>query len=243
MNLLVSDFDGTYHTGIKDIKLNNIKIQEFIKEGNIFMLSSGRSYNSLKNQVEAYGIPVSYLATADGSHLFNKNGVLIHEELMKKDIKKDIDKILKLNRHKGIQYDTTREYYKIDLGYNVSSINLVIDEDKINKDFRHEWKKLCKKYKDDYNFLVYGYDHTYFYCIKEKGIDKATPVEKLSKILTIPKENIFTIGDGDNDVTMVANYNGYMIGDNEALKKCALGCYNNVYEMVEDIQKQKIKRR
>ena len=243
MNLLVSDYDGTLYTSEKGIKLNVKKIQEFIDNGNLFMLSSGRSYESLMGKVEDYNIPFSYLATEDGSHLFDKNGSLIHEDLLKTDIKSEIDTLINLKRHYDMQYGTTREYYSVDKGLPTSSINFILHEDMINKKFVREWSKLEKKHKKEYEFLVYGYSNIYYYCIKPKGVDKNRPIDKLSEMLSLPKENIFVIGDGDNDTAMIINNNGYMIGESESLKKCSLKCYNEVYELIDDINKQKIKRR
>ena len=244
MNLLVSDFDGTFYTSDRNIKINVRKIREFIEQGNVFMLSSGRSYNSLKSKIDEYKIPYSYMATEDGSHLFDNKGVLLAEDLMDQSIIEEINSIKRLNRHKGMQYGTTREYLDNDPKKdNVSSINFIIDDNMINKSFNNEWYKLKNKYNDKYEFLIYGYNGVYYYCIKDKGIDKSRPVYNLSKILGLDKNNIFTIGDGDNDLPMIVDYNGFMIGDNESLKRCALKCYNNVYELVDDINNQKVKRR
>lgn len=243
MKLLVSDYDGTLFTDERSMKINVKRIEAFVKEGNLFMLSSGRSFESLMGKVEEHNIPISYLATEDGSHLFDKNGTLLHEELMDLDIEDEIHGLKALNRHYGMQYGTTRKYYESYPGLPVSSINFILNEDMINRQFNREWKRLEKAHKDRYEFLVYGYDSIYYYCIKPKGIDKAKPVDKLSEILELNKSSIFTIGDGDNDMPMIVKYNGYMIGDNEPLKKCSLKCYNEVYELIDDIEKQKVIRR
>lgn len=243
MKLLVSDYDGTLFTSENSIKINVDKITEFISEGNLFMLSSGRSYESLMGKVEEYNIPVSFLATEDGSHLFDKNGTLLHEKMLNIDIEKEIHDIKALNRHYGMQYGTTRKYYESYPGLPVSSINFMIQEDMIDKRFNAEWKKLERNHKKEYEFLVYGYSGIYYYCIKAKGIDKANPVDRLSEMLRFDKKDIFTIGDSENDKPMIVNYNGYMIGDYEPLKKCSIACYNEVYELIDDIQKQKVKRR
>ena len=100
----------------------------------------------------------------------------------------------------------------------------------------------------DYEYLVYGYfikNHgmVYYYCIKPKNIDKSIPVSKLAELKKLSKNSIFTIGDGDNDIPMIKEFNGFMIGDNDSLKKHAIGCYNEVYELIDDINKQKVKRR
>ena len=244
MNLLVSDFDGTFYTTERNIKINVKRIKDFIDQGNIFMLSSGRSYTSLKCMIDKYHIPCSYMATEDGSHLFDSKGNLLKEDLMDKSIQDEIEPIIRLKRHRGIQYGTTRDYLENNKdNLDLSSINFIIEDDRINKDFNNEWYKLRDKYKTKYEFLIYGYNGIYFYCIKEKGIDKSRPIYNLSNILDLDKRNIFTIGDGDNDLPMIVDYNGFMIGDNDSLKRCALGCYNNVYELVDDIERQKVKRR
>ena len=54
MKLIVSDFDGTYYTNEKDILINNQYINEFRNNNNLFMLSSGRSFKSLKEMTIKY---------------------------------------------------------------------------------------------------------------------------------------------------------------------------------------------
>ena len=42
---------------------------------------------------------------------------------------------------------------------------------------------------------------------------------------------------------MIRDYNGYIVGNREELESIALNRYNAVYELVNDIEKQKVKRR
>ena len=77
MNLLVSDFDGTYYLDDISILKNNLKIKEFRQKGNIFMLSSGRSFTSLKKMTEKYNIEYDYLSCCDGSILYDNNDNII----------------------------------------------------------------------------------------------------------------------------------------------------------------------
>ena len=247
MKLLVSDYDGTFYTkkkNCKNVKLNIKKIQEFIDKGNLFMLSSGRSYYSLMEYVWAQKIPVNYVATEDGSHLFDKSGNVLYEEFLDTSILEKLEPLLNLKRHSEVQFGTTREYF-----YNkipkqkVSSINLVINEKNINKEFKNEWKKLEKENNDKYGFLRYDYADIHYYCIKPKGIDKSKPIEELSKKLEIPKKDIFTVGDGINDFPMILDYNGYVIGKKEELNKIALHKYKHLHELVDDIENKKVLRR
>ena len=54
--LLVSDYDGTYSNNDDSIYLNNEAIEKFMKDGNTFVLSSGRSYTSLLKETIDYRI-------------------------------------------------------------------------------------------------------------------------------------------------------------------------------------------
>ena len=247
MKLLVSDYDGTFYTDVNDdkhIRINVDKITEFVDNGNVFMLSSGRSYNSLMGRVNAHKIPVSYIATEDGSHLFDKDGNVLFERFLDTRIIGEIDGLLKFSRHRQIQFGTTREYFYDELpDIPVSSINLVLYEDNITRPFEEEWNRLKEANKDNNEFLKYGYNNIYYYCIKPKGIDKSRPVSELSKLIHVPKKDIFTIGDGDNDIPMVKKYNGFMIGDSEDLEKVSLKKYKKLHELIDDIDKQKVLRR
>jgi len=245
MKLLVSDYDDTFNTYISDhnVKLNVRKLNEFIDNGNMFMLSSGRSFNSLMDKVQKYKIPISYLATQDGSQLFDRNGTLLFERELDTEIVDKFDHLASLGKHKEIQYGTTREYYYEEPKLPIANINFIIDEKEITTEFNREWNRLKKENKEKYNLIRYGYQGTYYYCIKPIGIDKAKPVEELAKIVGLSKTNIFTVGDGDNDVPMIENYNGYVIGKKENANRVALKQYDEVYELIDEIEKNKVLRR
>ncbi len=245
MKLLVSDYDGTFHkkhSSVNTIRLNNYKINEWIKSGNLFMLSSGRSYESLMNKINEDQIPYSYLGTEDGSHLFDKDGNLLYEQNMVTTIKNDLGALFDLGLHHELQYGTTRAYLHDDPGTPLSSINLVLDPKVVTPEFTREWNRLKEKYTDN-DFFIYGYGFVVYYCIKAKNIDKSTPIDKLSEIIGLDKKDIYTVGDAENDIPMIKHYNGVMIGNNPKVKKEAIDSYYEVYELVNDISKQKVKRR
>ena len=81
--LLVSDYDLTmriiYDFDNDFILKANIKaIEEFMKNGNIFMLNTGRDYNSIKGEIDKHHIPYNYLACNDGTILLDELDGLVH---------------------------------------------------------------------------------------------------------------------------------------------------------------------
>ena len=81
--LLVSDYDLTLKL-LYDfdndflIRANVEAIKELMAKGNIFMLNTGRDYNSIKEEVVANKIPYNYLACNDGTILLDEHDGLIH---------------------------------------------------------------------------------------------------------------------------------------------------------------------
>lgn len=241
--LLVSDYDGTYRNNDDSIYLNNEEIEKFMKEGNTFVLSSGRSYTSLSKEAMDYGIPYNYLGTNNGNCLFDSNGQLLYSSVIDKDTLKS-DAFVKMcdlsNR--------TRYYYEkvvSDEYYPTRPINIVIFM--INKRYVTEetveiLEELRSKAKD-YEISDYLYQDTLYFLLRKKMVSKATGVEYLGRSLQMPKKDIFTVGDAINDLEMIREYNGYQIGNKAALSEVAIDSYDTVHHLVKDIRGNKIKRR
>ena len=106
----------------------------------------------------------------------------------------------------------------------------------------NEFNRLKKENHKDFEFFTYN-TFKNFLVIRVKGISKSTPVSYLRKKLDIDYDNIYTIGNDLNDFPMIRDYNGYIVGNRVELENIALNRYNAVYELVNDIEKQKVKRR
>ena len=242
MKLLVCDYDGTFYTDEDNVKKNVNKIYDWMKDGNYFMLSSGRSFNSLVEKIKKYGIPIDFISTEDGSYLFDHNVNLLHERKLDKKLIGKLDNIMNLNAHEDLQFGTKYEYYRELPKNDISNVNFVLKNNNISQKFIFEWNKLKENESNNYNFLVYSYDNISYYCIKPKGIDKTTPIKYLEWYIPILKKDIYTVGDSDNDKTMIEEYNGYVIGESP-IRKYAIDRYDNVYELIDNINNKKIKKR
>ena len=77
MKLFVTDYDGTLFVDEISIK-ENIKMLLELKKKNIkIVINTGRSYPSIKNQLDTYSIPYDYLICADGSILYDDIGNIL----------------------------------------------------------------------------------------------------------------------------------------------------------------------
>lgn len=243
MNILVSDYDGTFYTDEHNIIINCEKVEKFIKEGNLFVLSSGRSLKSIMGKVNEYNIPFSYLSCSDGSFLFDENRSMHFAYTMSHEVKNEFKELEELNRHKRLEYTYPDDYYtEYDKFKILGSLAFTIDEDKINKEFLDTFEKL-KKEHTEYQYDVYGYDGVYYYLIRPHGVNKSSPIIYLEEKYEIPRENIYTIGDNTNDKELIRDYNGYRIGNNKDIIDVSLKEYNAVHELIDDIENKKVLKR
>ena len=132
MGLLVSDYDGTFTAREEDIRLNCRALEKYIKNGNYFVLSSGRPLDSLLEQVRRYHIPYTHLGASDGNYLFDHQNNLLQANTMPNNILSELDELMELDIYKGIQYTySRRNSYTFDPNEELGSIAFVIREENI----------------------------------------------------------------------------------------------------------------
>ena len=237
MKLLVSDFDGTYFRDLDSLEKNNKEIKKFREKGNLFMLSSGRSFKSLKEVSKKYKIEYDFLSCCDGSILYdNKDNILIKFDL-DMNILNDFLKLKKYAKIERIQYSYPNDYYKRFHGKTLIGCNLVIRNECVTDLFFKKYKEM-EEYYPKYDFLVYKHDDVTFFCLKNKGINKSSTVKFLEEKYNIPYQDIYTIGDNENDYYMLKYFNGYYVGNpDERIKNVSLKGFQEVADLLKEIEK------
>lgn len=232
MNLLVSDYDQTVSTDDLSIRFNIKKINKFRKDGNLFMLSTGREYLSIKNEVKKWNIKYDYLSCADGTTMYDRDDKLIFISKMDKDDVK-VSEFLKK------QYGQ-----KINI-YDIISDNSNIPEEKVIQIFDINFIQIIRditKFLDE-NLINSTYS-TNLNCIylKHKEASKALTIRYLENEIGIEKRNIFTIGDHNNDYEMIRDYNGFtMLWGTKKAREYAIKRYLLMSGLILDIENNKEK--
>ena len=54
IKLLISDYDQTFYLNDEDIEINKKAVDKFRKDGNIFIIATGRSYMDFHNKAFSY---------------------------------------------------------------------------------------------------------------------------------------------------------------------------------------------
>lgn len=224
MKLLSSDYDGTLNVFEYDIWLNLAYINNFISRGNIFVLNTGRVYDSIKKEIDKYHIPYSYLACNDGNLLLNRNDELVYSTNIHNDINRALSMLKLMFQNIALE----------PVIYNGNVLEYELITSHIDDKFLLELNMICSLYNLCYKtFHIKDKQHIY---ICDKSISKSTAINKISELEKIEKCDIFTIGDDQNDFEMINDFNGYTFpwGKDE-LKSVSHGICDSVACLIKKI--------
>lgn len=208
MKLFVTDYDETLYTSDEEIRENIKKIKKLQENDFLFVIATGRSFPSIKNQTKLFKIPYDYLITSDGSIIYDKDDNIVKMF----DIDKESVTLMK-NFYNNLNFEEIQFSYKEGyqnvydeentlLGINICMSNRIYDE-KLEKNFL----KLKRKYPK-YNFLAYRHTNYSYLCIKPKNVNKSYAINYLKDLYDIKKKEVYVIGDSSNDTQMIHDFKG-----------------------------------
>lgn len=228
--ILISDFDNTLYTTESDL-INNInKIKQFILNGNTFIIATGRSYIDISKYTEKYKIPFKYLICNDGGTIFDNNNKLIY----KKDI--PYNTVIKINNY--IKENNLSSLTYFDTGFDYQNYPSKTTVSIIIRDIDSEKSKIILNTILNNNNDIIGYISDNWITILEKSVTKSNGIKILSEINNYNTNNIYTIGDTINDITMVKEYTGAcMIKSTNDLKKVCQKIFNSIADYIDYIEK------
>lgn len=197
MKCLISDFDGTLYDS--NFGKNIEKIREFCKENNIFVVATGRTYESILEMMKSYNIPFDFLICSDGACIYNNNNDCIYSSYMPCNLKVDVLKFLDIYNIKELKYD--------------NNLSICQDQKLVSRILlKCEDRNLERKISDELNLhfeSINSYLSENWLNISYKKNTKLSAIKYLERYLKGYK--IYTIGNDINDVQMIEYYDGYMI--------------------------------
>ena len=236
MKLFVTDYDDTFYTDDKSILLNIKKLKKLKKHNFIIVIATGRCLPSIKEQIIKYHIPYDYLSCADGSIVYDTNDNIIYKSILNTEIVNYFEEFSKKMDYEHMQYVYPEGYSRslekdnILLGVNIC-IKTELSKQKDIDDFFD-----IKKLYPNYNYLFYKHPVHSFFCIKPLNISKAYSIDILKDKLNISKEDVFIIGDSNNDADMLQKYNGVgMKNSCPEVLEIVHKTYSSVSNYIDDI--------
>lgn len=228
MKLLVSDYDGTLYNvdNLFQVKRNVESINEFMKDGNMFAIATGRSFKSIHKQTVRFQIPYNYLICDNGSSVFDSNNELIYfKPINEETLRKTLEYLRSIKSVRSIQlYDA---YGNITSDFKSVS-NVTISLTSISDYLR---------IKDEINYLVSAC--MFNVMVIKEFTDKSDGISFISQRENIHAKDIYTVGDELNDLNMILMYNGYRVRfSNPKLIKRNIETTSSVKSLIRKIERK-----
>ena len=227
MNLLVSDYDGTFKSNLKNLEINITKVNEFMEKGNKFAIATGREYESIKRETNYYNIKYDYLICNNGSIIFDNNDNVTYSNPLSDE---DLDYI-----RSSLEKET--RFYNIKLynfysetvnPKNILEVLAIFETSMSAKNF----KKYLESVKN--NIHCYRFDK---YIFIGNYSTKATAINEIASIENIKLKKIYTVGNDVNDIEMIEEFNGYkMLNSDKKLLFKKFPIVSEVHKLIDKIK-------
>ena len=230
--VLASDFDGTFFLNYNDMKKNIVGVEKFQKEGNLFVIATGRSYIGLNDYLMMQPVDCDYYIINHGATVLNKDEEVIARFVFNsKTVKKIITDLQASNSespiiaHKDLKSGVdVKEKFISKLEKSFSSLE---EAQKFNDIINQKYKNKA---------VSYLMPATNSIEIVSNKANKAFALSVIKKIEKVTKKDIYTIGDSINDIEMIRKYNGScMLNAEENVKTNCSSMYKSVSDLIEKI--------
>lgn len=230
--ILVSDYDNTFFRNDKEIKENMLKVEEFRRKNNLFIIATGRSYYDFNRALKEYDIKYDYLIINQGATILDNKNNIIENYTIDEKVKDMIAEDLKLNDEETM------------FACSILESRVSIKNEKITKIHKgYETIDIARKMNEfinnKYSSSVNSYLITTSNSIEiiSSMTNKAKAISKIAEIENIDKQNIFTIGDSYNDIEMIKSFNGFCVENaQQEVKDVSIKVCSSVSGLINELQ-------
>ena len=236
MKLFITDYDGTLFIDEDSLNENIKYLKELQKNDFKIVISTGRGYPSIKNQIDTYNIPCDYLSCADGSVIYDRDGNVLKMYEMNHEIIDTFTEFYQTLNYEEIQFSYPTGYSNIlNTNDTLLGINICISTPNYNNDIVNSFLRIKDSFPE-YNYLTYRHPIFSYLCIKPGNISKSATIRYLKDTYNIDDNDIYVIGDSDNDYAMIKDFNGSCMEDSTIeILDIAKNKYKNVSDFIKDI--------
>ena len=195
-------------------------IEEWKNKGNKFVIVTGRSKESIDAQIKLFNLPCDYLITNNGGMVFGENGDVLLSNYLNFDVCVDIlhnvkklDTVISyvvndgIHRHRIVLQPDAVDHRYPNLKPDVTEAELLdmthFAQIVLSMEDTDSALEVASKINDLYYEQVVAYPNNFVVDIVPKGISKATGIDFLIEYANIKEEDVYTIGDGHNDIPLI----------------------------------------
>lgn len=243
MKIFGSDFDNTLLVDDKISVEDKTAIEAFRLKGNYFGIITGRTIGSIITELMIHDLECDFIVAGNGAFLADGKGSSYYSKYINKDVVYQIMEFLDQVQpnsyilHDG--YNIARKVYSEDfkIGQSQKTHNL---EDILENDVGGFFINVgsIEKAAELVNHMTHLFPNVEIHQnlsyvdITAAGVNKANGIQKLSNL--IKSDDIWVIGDAENDMSMISSYNSFVVSwADDKLKKEADFIVDSVNEAIK----------
>lgn len=233
MKIFASDYDGTLRIGQDVSEENKRMIQKWRDAGNLFVIVTGRSMESILSEIERNTLSCDYIIGNNGGVIYDREGNLLQETVMEFERALKVLEYIKTVRcfsyvindgfHRAkVVVDASRPDRKYGMIKATKSVEEVLANRKIAQfvlslDNMELAKQTAQIINERYADTVCAYVNVDCIDVVPNCISKAKGIQFLQEYVKAAKDEIFVIGDSYNDLPMIEDYHGFTLNHAEAI--------------------------
>lgn len=235
--LIASDYDKTFHRNDEQDLKNNLRaVEKWRKDGNVFVISTGRDAASILHEKKVRGVDYDYIISLNGSFIVAMLSQRFGDELI---ISNGFDGCNLTNKKASATDPVAREVFERNAKIYSNDIEASLNNEVLLLGCLNDNLKKAKQLKEEilsrYADQVEVFINLNYINVVPKGISKASGLDLLIEHCQIDEKNVAVIGDDLNDIPMLERHNGYAVNNaKQEVKDISLAVYNSVADLIED---------
>lgn len=255
MKILASDYDGTLRTEEMVAREDIEAIARFRQAGNLFGIVTGRSMESLQNEIDRNGFGYDFIVTNNGGVIYDGEGNLL--ECLYMEFNHALDIISYIKTLDCVSYVINDGYHRYKFSVDKNQVDHkygnmpdtsdaeeeILDRGKIAQLVISLNDTLLAEEIAHYintNFKGYAVAYININCVDivPEGVSKAEGLYYIEDHFTLNHDAIYTIGDSFNDLPMLLEFHGCTVSHARTVIKEQVGVvYDSVGNCIEDLMK------
>jgi HAD superfamily hydrolase (TIGR01484 family) len=252
MRIAASDYDGTMYLAGKLLGDVVGAVTAWRAAGNIFVIVTGREYGMIVSEIERWGIPVDSLICLNGAAIYGVDGSLQQYKYIPDAVLPALLRHPAVVASMHIQLSSSTEPLRVflretswfpRLGVTFARVEYeeALDATGLGQiSLAYEDGEACTRceaaLRRDFGDAIDPNRNKTTIDVNVAGVDKASGIDELLRLRGWEGRDVYTIGDGGNDLGMIRKFGGFTVpGAQAEVGLAAKKVYADLADMLANV--------
>ena len=253
-----SDFDGTIYRGEKISDDDLTAIRAWRAAGNKFGIVTGRAFVMLAPHLKLFNVEADFAICCNGSAIYDGDGQILFESELPKNFTVDVlaepcalptahfafeaaNEIFcaRVKEHSWVLREKNRWNFSVTIVDDAQVATLPKRINQLALDFStpDEAQAAADALNCRFGDVIFAQKNTHSVDVVPVGINKASGVENLLRLMNWRDAKVFVVGDESNDLPMIRHFGGYTVATaKDFVKREATAVFDSVGDMLNNFR-------